>query len=541
MRWFALACSLAGVLGAQEVPAERFRVDVQLPAIASCSASRTEAQAQLFAERIEAGERLLRAALQPTSLGTAPVRGSLLPPSPQTRRRAIELCGALLHARGVLARDHRTFVLSSDRKQSRDDALHRATVHATTLLLLRDVLPDERARTLGYGWLATGLAHRAEHLATGRVDTFVVRGVVQPAVDVWGGDWWRAAGELLRRAQLPPLADLLGTEADDFDLGQHVLSFALVDYLLASQAATTHGDEHRPTPLSELLAAAERGTASARALPEQLGIDLATLEARLHLHIRQRAGKLGPDKRTALPHHRRHRHAAVFVYTGGPILPRHQKVVAKALLQRHKAHTSAWQVHDGKPQLAVGPVNRRAGFWHQDELVKMVRRTWPMVAVFEYALDGKPEAQLDCFRRVRGRRGDDGWMLDPSVGFVPHHNAQLVTDEDARFRYLAVPDTPTDTHVGGSEFVHRGRVRWRDGQRASTGVHTLLEAPKTKTTARWHAIQTPLVDWRVAERSRTLGVRSVRAVDDFERELSPWGTERVFRFPEIPPGLFVAR
>jgi phosphopantetheine adenylyltransferase len=54
-------------------------------------------------------------------------------------------------------------------------------------------------------------------------------------------------------------------------------------------------------------------------------------------------------------------------------------------------------------------------------------------------------------------------------------------------------------------------------------------------------VQTALVDWRIAEQSRSLGVRGVRAVADLDRELSPWGTERVFRFPEIPPGLFVAR
>ncbi|MFN3242485.1 MAG: hypothetical protein ACE37K_13360 [Planctomycetota bacterium] len=541
MRTFSMAALLAGLLGAQDERPPTAAIDLQLPVIHGCASDDTAAQTQLFATRVGNAERALREALRPLATGTERIEVALLPPSVETRRRVRERCGASLQQRGVVSATSRSLVLVSDRKQSRDDQLHRAVVHVATLLRFRDALADEARRSLGYGWLSTGLAHRAEVLANGSFDTFVVRGVVQRPVETWGGDPWRAAGELLRRGQLPPLPDLLRTESDDFDLGQHVLAFALVDHLITSQAATTHGDAARPTLLAELLATASRGLDSSRALKGVLAIDLATLERRVHDHVRQRAGRLGPDRDDALPQHAVHRHAAVYVYANGPVRPRHRKVVEKALLQRHAAHTSGWQKVDGKPRIAIGPVNRSAGFWHQDEIVKNIPRTWPMVAVLEYATDGKPAAQLDCFRRVRGRRGDDGWMLDPTVGFVAHHNAQLVTDRDDDFSYLAVPDTPTGSHVGGSEFVHRGRVRWADGQRASVGVWTLLEAPRSRTTARWHAVQTALVDWRIAEQSRSLGVRAVRAVADLDRELSPWGTERVFRFPEIPPGLFVAR
>ena len=533
-----IAAALAPTLRAQAAP--KVEVDVQLRRLRDCPANEPAAQAELFGERLTAARASLAAALQPVSLVGPDVRVALLEPGVAARARAVTDCGEHLQGLGVFSVPRRACVLTTANGAD-DEQLWRAANHALAQVLVRGLLPDADDAALGYGWLPTGLAHRCALLAGDRVDTFAVRGSVLAPVVFWGGDPWRAAGELLRRDQLPDLADLLRTASHDYDLGQHVLSFALVEWLLADLAPTTHdGDANRPGALASLVARAADGAPCATALPEVVGADLATITQRLHRHVRQRSGIDGPRRSTPTTHHRPHPHAAVFVYTREPIRPRHRKVVAAALRQRHAAHTSGWQRVDRKPRLAVGPVNRRAGFWHQDELVKNIPRTWPMVAVFEYTSAGRPQAQLDCFRRVRGRRGDDGWMLDPGVGFVAHHNAQFVTAHDDRLSYLAVPDTPTGSHVGGSEFVHRGRVRWADGTRAAIGVWTLLEAPKTRTTERWHAVQTPLVDWFVSDRSRSLGARELRAVADLERELSPWGTDRVFRFPEIPAGLLVA-
>jgi hypothetical protein len=53
-------------------------------------------------------------------------------------------------------------------------------------------------------------------------------------------------------------------------------------------------------------------------------------------------------------------------------------------------------------------------------------------------------------------------------------------------------------------------------------------------------VQLPHVDGRVVDTTPSLGAVGVGAIDDPERELAVWGTERVFRFPEIPPGLTAA-
>jgi hypothetical protein len=236
-----------------------------------------------------------------------------------------------------------------------------------------------------------------------------------------------------------------------------------------------------------------------------------------------------------------HPHAALLVYTEARFRARHATVVAKALQQRWRAHTSGWQRVDGKPRLEVGPVSESAGQWHGDELVKAIDRTWPFVVVLEYHGEGAPEAYLDCFRRPVGQKGDDGWLLDPGVGYVEHHNAQIVTAQDDRSAYLAVPDTPTGSHVGGSEYVIRARVRWADGRRAQLGWWMSFDAPKGEDVARWRANQVSLVDWRVVASTPKLGATQVAPVDDPDRELAVWGTDRVLRFPAIPPGVTPGR
>ncbi len=234
-------------------------------------------------------------------------------------------------------------------------------------------------------------------------------------------------------------------------------------------------------------------------------------------------------------------HAALFVYTEARFRARHTAVVASALQQRWRAHTSGWQRVAGKPRLEVGPVSDSAGQWHGDEFVKAIDRTWPFVVVLEYHGEDAPEAYLDCFRRAAGQNGDDGWLLDPGVGYAEHHNAQIVPAQDNRFAYLAVPDTPTGSYVGGGEFVIRARVRWANGQRAQVGWWLSFEAPKGQDVAKWRAVQQPLVDWRVVASTPKLGATQVAPVADLDRELAVWGTDRVLRFPAIPPGLTPGR
>ena len=97
-----------------------------------------------------------------------------------------------------------------------------------------------------------------------------------------------------------------------------------------------------------------------------------------------------------------HPHAALYLYTRPLFRQRHAAIVHQALVRRAAVHTSGWEKRGGKPVLAVGPVNRNAGFWHGEKLVKNIPRTWPFVAVLEYDRTGKPEAFIDWFRRAKG-------------------------------------------------------------------------------------------------------------------------------------------
>lgn len=234
---------------------------------------------------------------------------------------------------------------------------------------------------------------------------------------------------------------------------------------------------------------------------------------------------------------RGHPHVALHIYTRPLFRQRHAAIVQQALEQRAVAHSSGWENRNGKPVLAVGPVGRNAGYWHGQRLGKRISRTWPFVAVLEYEGTGKPRAFIDWFRRTRGSRSDDAWHLDPNRDYVNHINEEMVTSQDDRWNYIAVPDTPTGTYVGTAEFAIRARVSWADGRRAQLGWWVWFDAPRGARVTDWQVEQTPLVDWRVSESKAKLGAVETAAVADPDRELAVWGTSTVFRFPPMLPGL----
>lgn len=231
------------------------------------------------------------------------------------------------------------------------------------------------------------------------------------------------------------------------------------------------------------------------------------------------------------------RHAALYLYTRPLLRPRHAEVVRLALQRRADAHTSGWERRDGKPVLAVGPVRNGAAHWRGETLIKPMPRAWPFAAVLEYDGSGKPLAFVDWFRRARGNQSPGAWMLDPNLGYVDHINAEVVCHRDERFSYLALVDTPTGSHVGGSELVIRARVDWADGASVRKGWWVWFDSPDDQRVEAWTAPQVPLVDWRVTRETPSLGIAATAPVDDRERELAPWGTDTVFRFPAMPPGL----
>jgi hypothetical protein len=486
----------------------------------------------------ELDELLARVALLAGDSGGAspPLQMFVANEERRARERALAVCQRELQGLGVLAPEAGTAVLCATDELREPAALRRALVHVAVQLAVAQRLPEQRQDELGFGWLAAGLSHDATTaLPDGAADMFVVRDVLRTA-QCWNGDFATAASGLVQQERQPALAALLATQQSDLDFAQHVAAFVLVRWLLQATPPPVTGERAVPrTPFARVFDAAREGIAAPAALAAATASDMAAVEARVHEFARRtepRAGKYVPA-----PQHRPHPHAAIYLYATEPVRMRHRAVVDAALRRRHAALTSGWRDDDGKPRVRVGAVNQRAGFWHQDELVKPVDRTWPFVVVLEYEPAGDPRAYLECFRRPADARGDDGWLIDPGVGFVAHHNAQLATASDERFAYLAVPDTPTDSHVGGSAFVHRARVTWTDGRSAVLGLHTILIAPKGRPAATWSSQQKPLVDWRVVQSTPGLDATAVGALADPERELAIWGTNRVLPLPVVPPGL----
>jgi hypothetical protein len=392
----------------------------------------------------------------------------------------------------------------------------------------------------GAAWLVHGAAHLRLLRSGETCDCFLVRDALFPFVRCHGGDFATAAATMARSGRLPRLAALLQTAGDDFDFDQHAAAVALVGWL-ASQGGfgqTGQAEVRGATALQQVVAQLRAGKSASEALAAVFREPLPDVERRwrealLAGHQPQEKQPRG-DGPTERPTHPR---ASMFVYVREPVLPRHRRVVDAALAARAASLTSAFRTVDGAPKVALGPVERGANFWKRGRLGKPIDHAWPFVVVLEYELAGGPQAFLDCFRRATGSRHDGGWMLDPNVGYVEHHNQQLATDQDERFGYVAIPDTPTGTHVGGSEFVHRGRVRWADGRVACLGVWTQLEPLRQRAEAEWEAQHRWLVDWRVTARSAAAGATGCGPLQRPERELAIWGTSRVLDLPEVPVGV----
>lgn len=392
----------------------------------------------------------------------------------------------------------------------------------------------------GAAWLVHGTAHLRLLRSGETCDCFLVREALFPFVRCHGGDFATAAATMARSGRLPALAALLQTAGDDFDFDQHAAAMALVDWL-ASRGGfgqTGQAEVRGATALQHVVAHLRAGKSASEALAAVFREPIADVERRWREALLAGQPQQEKQPRADGPAERpTHPRAAMFVYGRDPVLPRHRRVVDAALAARAASLTSAFRTVDGAPKVALGPVERGANFWKRGRLGKPIDHAWPFVVVLEYELAGGPQAFVDCFRRATGSRHDGGWMLDPNVGYVEHHNLQLATDRDERFGYVAVPDTPTGTHVGGSEFVHRGRVQWADGRVAYLGVWTQLEPLRQRPEAEWEAQHRWLVDWRVTARSAAAGATGCGPLQRPARELAIWGTSRVLDLPEVPVGV----
>lgn len=416
--------------------------------------------------------------------------------------------------------------------------LRLATLAAVAFWTERLLDPID-ADAAGAAWLVHGAAHLRLARSGETCDCFLVRDALFPLVRCHGGDFATAVATMARAGRLPTLTALLRTAGDDFDFDQHAAAMALVGWLAGRGgfAQTGQVEVRGATALQHVVAQLRAGKSASEALAAVFREPLADVERRWREALlagqpqeKQPRGD-GPAERPTHPR------AAMFVYVRDPVLPRHRRVVDAALAARAASLTSAFRTVDNAPQVALGPVERGANFWKRGRLGKPIDHAWPFVVVLEYELAGGPQAFVDCFRRATGSRHDGGWLLDPNVGYVEHHNLQLATEQDERFGYVAIPDTPTGTHVGGSEFVHRGRVQWADGRVAHLGVWTQLEPLRQRDEVEWEAQHRWLVDWRVTSRSASAGATDCGPLARPERELAIWGTPRVLDLPEVPMGV----
>lgn len=511
------------------------RVLVTCDGSRNCPAESAAALQQQLEARLVALETLVGWPLPPA---TPPLRVEVFGDRPAAEVGARSLLGRELVGCGGIDRAKGRIVV-----QAGGEFVRTVHVAAVVWWVERLVAPGD-LRALGGDWLAHGLAHLLVAQAGEPCEGFLVREALHPLVRCHGGDFLVGAAAMLARSQLPSLASLLETAGDDLDLDQHAAATSLVAWLARSGAAarTGGGDAHVASATSRLVALLRAGRRVVEALPQACGEDLATIERRWRDDLAEAAPQGGRGKPADGTKERpTHPHAAIFVYTRQPVAERHRKVVAAALAARAATLTSAFRTADGGPVVELGPVDDNVNFWKRGRLGKSVDHAWPFVVVLEYALDDEPEAYLDCFRRTVGPRHDGGWLLDPNLDFVAHHNAQIATDQDDRFGYLAIPDTPTGDHVGQTEFVHRGRIRWADDRRAWLGVWTRLEMVRRPPVDSWGATHRWLVDWRVTDRSKAGGITGCGPLLDPERTLAIWGTARVLDFPEVPPGMRAGR
>lgn len=236
------------------------------------------------------------------------------------------------------------------------------------------------------------------------------------------------------------------------------------------------------------------------------------------------------------------RHAAITVYTRPCIRPRHRTIVAKALEMRRDAHTSGWKLGPNEqPVLEVGPVTTGAALFHGTKSTGQIARTWPFVVVLEYDARGGPSAFVDWFRRADDSTGAKGWQLDPdALHYVEHMNKELAVDRSGDLGLIALCDTPTGNHVGGSQWVVRGRVDWADGMQVRKGWWLDFDAPATPPD-QWRVHQVPLVGWQVRTERAPDGIVATQAVADPLRQLAPLASKDLFTLPDPPPGVTAGR
>lgn len=260
--------------------------------IDDCPAKTPHEQLHLYARRLE---ELRAAAL--AAVGSHDDGGRctlvLVRDDLDAARLWAHLTGTEAQGLGVVAASRRACVLRHEPKATRTDAaLQRLLAHAVAHLAMRGAMaaatPGEQTlEELGYGWLDEGFAHWLEAEQPGELcETFCCLDRLQSPRRVLGSTWRVGVRALLRRSELPAVAEVLGPDAADQTPAQHALAFALVDFLLApTHAPATPGPAGVTRALPAVLQAAQAGRTPADALQAATGLDVSRLDARLRAFV----------------------------------------------------------------------------------------------------------------------------------------------------------------------------------------------------------------------------------------------------------------
>jgi hypothetical protein len=421
--------------------------------------------------------------------------------------------------------DAMVYAMHHDVADLRDDAaLHRNLAHNVVHLLLSNIVPTGWIGERGHGWLDGGLAHYFEARAGGGIcANSCYHERAQAPLKFRRGKWLDAAKAMASDGTLPRIALVFGKDLADLTPEEHVVSFALVSYCIS---------EHSGPHVGRLVREIKRGTAVTIALKNVFGFGVVELENKLRTWLVGKPVQLAASESARAPH------VALYIYTRPFVRARHRNVIQKALARRAEAHTSGWRIEKGKPVIALGPVSGSGvRHWRKDKVVTSTGKAWPFAAVLEYEPTAGNQAFLDWFRRKRGSKDVGAWFLDPPGTYVMHINAETVCDQDSRYCYMAVVDTPTGDAITSNEFAVRGRVVDAKGNATRRGWWVRFGTSRRRSSRDWAAKLVPLVDWRIDGTQRGGGATTSARMKLPSRELAVWGTKTVFRFPSIPGGI----
>jgi hypothetical protein len=117
-----------------------------------------------------------------------------------------------------------------------DEQLHRNLVHCVTHLLFSHQQPSNWIGNLKGGWIEEGLPHWFEDRYFQKCDNYCFQ-EQNTRFDFRGGNFKPALRALVEKGEQPTVAAVMQRNTDELAPAEHAVAMALVDYLIAKDAA----------------------------------------------------------------------------------------------------------------------------------------------------------------------------------------------------------------------------------------------------------------------------------------------------------------